>query len=195
MIENALHPGAAHCAIRAIGQNGGILDRDVDLIVEAIRDPAANLLRRRGTHIHQHIERMMNVVGPLLGSQLRLEFLPAPGSEAHRTISMPSHATSTPRRASSADSAGASSRMGVVLLMWIKILRTAAGRRSRHSGIPPAPLCARCPVSRARLDEIPSLTISSSVQTVPSTSTQAADCMARHTALSTALKPGAYTRS
>src|ERR1700721_2261486 len=106
VIENALHPGASHGSIRAIGQNGGILDRDVDLIVEAIRHPAANLLRRRGTGIHHHIEGMMNVVGPPLGSQLRLEFLPAPGSEAHRTISMPSHATSPPRRDSSADSAG-----------------------------------------------------------------------------------------
>jgi len=106
---------------------------------------------------------------------------------------MPSRATSTPRLDSSAHCGEFSSRMGLVLLMWIKILRVSRGRRSSHSSIPPGPLCGRWPMSRARFDETPRRIISSSVQNVPSTITQEAACMASQTASSMALKPGAYT--
>ena len=44
----------------------------------------------------------MDVIGAALAAQLRLELLAAPGGGAHRSISMPSRATSTPRRTSSA---------------------------------------------------------------------------------------------
>ena len=46
VIQNPLHPLAAHRAVRAVGEDRGILDRDVDLVVEAVRDPAPDLLRR-----------------------------------------------------------------------------------------------------------------------------------------------------
>ena len=70
--------------------------------------------------------------------------------------------------------------MGLVLLMWIKILRVLPGSRSSHSSMPPAPLCGRWPMSRARLRDTPSRIISSSVQNVPSTITQLAACIASH---------------
>src|SRR6266404_5688449 len=193
VVEYALHPRAAHRTVRAIGQNGGILERDVDLVIEAIRHPGADLRRGRRTGIHHHIEGMMDVVGTAQTPQLHFEFLSAPGGGAHSTISMPSRATSTPRRESSTASGELSSRMGLVLLIWIKILRVADGRRCSHSSIPPGPLCGRCPMSRARLDETPSRISSSSAQNVPSTSTLAEHCMARHNRSSMALKPGAYT--
>src|SRR5436190_17274855 len=47
-------------------------------------------------------------------------------------------------------------------------------------------------MSRARFFDTPSVISSSSVQHVPSTSTQAAAFMAAHTASSMAPKPGAY---
>jgi len=68
VIENALHPGSAHGAVRAIGENGGIFDRDIDLVVKAVGDPAANLHWRRGAGIQQHVERVVNVVGAPLGA-------------------------------------------------------------------------------------------------------------------------------
>ena len=81
MIENALYPRSTHGTVGAIRQDCGVLDWNTDLIVEAIRDPAANLRRRRRTGIHQHIEGMVDVVGTALGPQLRLEFFPAPGGK------------------------------------------------------------------------------------------------------------------
>ena len=44
VVEDALHPVAPHRAIRAVGEDRGVLDRDADLVVEAVRDPAADLL-------------------------------------------------------------------------------------------------------------------------------------------------------
>ena len=107
------------------------LMRDADLIVVAIRDPALDLLAARLAGIQQHVERMMDVVGGSLPPQLRLELLAAPGcgsARAHRAISMPSRATSTPRRSSSRASSEDSFRIGFVLLMWIKIFAHARGQ-------------------------------------------------------------------
>src|SRR5687767_1378298 len=104
VIENALHPAATYVAIGTVGENGRVLDRNVDLIVIAVRDPAANLFRIRLARIQHHVEGVMDVIGAALLTQQRGEFLFAPRGIGHSTISMPSHATSIPRRVSSARS-------------------------------------------------------------------------------------------
>src|SRR5437762_5499453 len=100
VIENPPHPLAAHGAILAVGEYGGVLPGNVDLVVEAIRDPAADLRRSRRARVQHHVERMVDVIASAALAQLPLEFLIAPGGTAHSSISRPSQATSTPRRAS-----------------------------------------------------------------------------------------------
>src|SRR5882757_2628177 len=193
VIENPLHPGSAHRAVGAIGKDGGVLDGDVDLVVEAIRNPTFDLIAAGAAGVEQHVEGVMDVVGLTLGAKLRFESITIPGGAAHKSISMPSHAISIPRRPTSMDCAEDWSRMGLVLLMWIRIFRVADGRRSSHSSMPPLPVCGRWPMSLADLRDKPRRIISSSVQNVPSTITHAADCMASQTRASIAPRPGAYS--
>src|SRR6185437_10337238 len=112
VIEDALHPMTALGAVVAVGQDRGVLEWNVHLVIETVRHPASDLLRPRAAAVQHHVEGMMNVIAPILGAQLTLELRPAPGSSAHSSISMPSQATSIPRRPSSARSAASSSRMG-----------------------------------------------------------------------------------
>ena len=152
VIEDSLHPAAAHRAVRAIREDRSVFDRDADLIVEAVRYPTANLLGRRLARVQHHVERMVDVIAAAESLQARLEVGTAPGRigcsvpyqlSIHSAISIPSHATSTPRRASSARGSDTSSRIGFVLLMWMSTLRVAGGRRSNHSSMPPGQLCGR----------------------------------------------------
>src|SRR3569833_3313236 len=193
VVENPLHPRPPHGTVGAVGQDGRIFDGNVDLIVEPIGHPAANLLRRGPSGIQHHVERMVNVIRPAFLTQPLLELLVAPGALAHSSISMPSHATSTPRCACSAACAESSSRMGLVLLMWIRTFRGVPGNFSNHSSMPPEPLCGKCPMSRACFFEAPNRIISSSVQNVPSTITTDADRIACQTRSSMAPSPVAYT--
>ena len=102
VIENALYPVAPHATVVAIGEDGGVLDGNADLVIEAVRHPAANLRRRGLARIQHHVERMVDVVGAAPLAQLLLEFRASPGRSRHSSISSPSHATWTPRRVSSA---------------------------------------------------------------------------------------------
>jgi hypothetical protein len=79
VVENAQHPAAACFAIRAIRQHGRILQRNIDLIIEAIGDPAANLFAGATAAIHLHIERMMDVIRGAFRAQLCFEFFAGPG--------------------------------------------------------------------------------------------------------------------
>ena len=95
------------------------------------------------------------------------------------------------RRSQAARSGEFSSRIGFVLLMWISTLRVLFGRRASQLNMPSSPLCARWPICEPRLAEMPSATISSSVQKVPSTITTSAVDIASHTAGSMRSSPGA----
>src|SRR5438046_6732250 len=81
VIENPPHPLAAHGAILAVGEYGGVLPRNVDLVVEAIRDPAADLRRSRRARVQHHVERMVDVIASAALAQLPLEFLIARSEE------------------------------------------------------------------------------------------------------------------
>ena len=61
-------------AIRAVGEDRRILQRDVDLVVEAVGHPALDLLAAGAPFVHGAMERMMNVVQRALGAQRLLEF-------------------------------------------------------------------------------------------------------------------------
>src|SRR6218665_802347 len=43
VVENAHHPFAPRCAVGAVRQDGRILERNVDLVVKAVRHPALYL--------------------------------------------------------------------------------------------------------------------------------------------------------
>src|SRR5581483_6416402 len=159
LVEDALDPQAAHLAVGTVGEDRAVLHRDIELVVEAIGDPSADLRGRQLALVHPDVERMVDVVARLLCAQLVLEFLPAPRPvvrlRAHSEISIPSKATSIPARSSSRRCAESSSRIGLVLLIWISTLR-ACGSFFSHESIPSSPDCARCPISSARLRPAPS---------------------------------------
>src|SRR5918994_3671967 len=90
MVENALHPVPAHCSVGAIRENGSILDGNVDLVIEAIRDPCANLLRPRTARIQHDIEGVMDMICGAFVAQLPFELFARPRTDGHSTISMPS---------------------------------------------------------------------------------------------------------
>ncbi len=105
VIEDALNPLAPGFAIRAVGEDRRILQRDVDLIVETIGHPALDLLAGSAPFVHGAMERVMDVIQRALGAQRLLEFGRCHGSLAHqnspvrtayKTMLMPSNATSMP---------------------------------------------------------------------------------------------------
>src|SRR6185369_3151038 len=101
-----------------------------DLVIVAIGDPGLQLLTAAFALVHHDLEGMMDVVADALGAQLCFEFLGRPRLQfvhfhflSPVSISIPSKASSMPARVSSARSGESSSRMGLVLLMWISTLR------------------------------------------------------------------------
>ncbi len=73
MVEQALDPLATDFPVRAVGQDRGVLERDVHLIVETIRDPALDLLASGTAFIHRHVVGVMDVVIRAFGTQGRFE--------------------------------------------------------------------------------------------------------------------------
>ena len=152
------------------------LQRNADLVVEAIGDPAANLLGVRCAGVQHHVERMMDVIRATLLAQLRLELFPTPGlAPAHSTISMPSYATSMPmaRKAAALRRILIENRIGVVDVDEHLARLSAAGDRATRS-CRPRPAGADVPCRAPASPTSPGRCISSSVQKVPSTSTQSA---------------------
>jgi hypothetical protein len=73
VVEDALDPLAADRALRAVGQNGGVLHRDRDLVVEAVRHPALQLFAGELALGHHHVEGVVDVVARALLAQQGLE--------------------------------------------------------------------------------------------------------------------------
>ncbi|MNY31959.1 hypothetical protein D3C86_1661460 [compost metagenome] len=74
MVENPLQPLPAHVAVRAVGQDGSVFQGDVDLVIEAIGDPALDLLAAGASGVHGLVEGMVDVVVGALGAQGGFEF-------------------------------------------------------------------------------------------------------------------------
>ena len=79
VVEEALNPEAPDIAVRAVGEDRGVLARDVDLVVEAVRHPAAEGLAVELSRVHPLVELVVDVVEALQRTQLALEFLAGPG--------------------------------------------------------------------------------------------------------------------
>ena len=74
VVEQTLDPLAANFAVRAVGQDRGIFEWDVDLVVEAVGNPALDLLAAGATFIHRHVIRVMDMVEGAFGPQGGFEF-------------------------------------------------------------------------------------------------------------------------
>src|SRR5262245_27196596 len=79
MIEDALHPFAAHVAVGAVRHDGGILLRNVDLVVITVCHPGTNLLGCAFAAVHCDVIGVMDMVVRAFGTQLLFEFFPSPG--------------------------------------------------------------------------------------------------------------------
>ena len=74
VVEQALDPLATDLAVRAVGQNRGVLQGNVHLIVEAVGDPALDLFAAGTAFVHRHMVRVMDMVEGALGAQGGFEF-------------------------------------------------------------------------------------------------------------------------
>ena len=149
VIQNPLQPEPAHTSVRAVGHDGGVFLGNLDLVVVPVGHPAADLFGRALPAVHGFMVRVVDVVVLALGAQGLLEIRPVHGGVGFgvhgcpdRSMCIPSQDTSMPWRVSSARSGESSFRIGLVLLMCIRILRWA-GMVSSTSIMPPGPLWAR----------------------------------------------------
>src|ERR1043166_9469254 len=78
VVEDALDPAPALVAIGHVGEDRGVLDRDADLVIEAVEDPTLHLRARAAAVVHCDVERVMDVVALALRAQLPFEFLSGP---------------------------------------------------------------------------------------------------------------------
>src|SRR6185503_13104309 len=101
VVDDPLDPLAAHLDLGAVGEDGRVLDRDALLVVEAVGDPALQLVARELARVHPHVERVQVVVARALRAQTLDEVVPGPGGRLaggcrravdHRSVSWPSYA-------------------------------------------------------------------------------------------------------
>src|SRR5881628_2891965 len=179
-----------HLTLGAARQNQGILDGNIDLIIEAVRHPQLQLGARQLAPVHPLVEGVEVVVAAL-------EHAAQPIHQAagrmrahlytHSSNSMASSPTRMPAASTRVRSAELRHRIGFVLLMWTRTRRFASSR-GRRSRLPPGPPTGRWPISRAVGASAPPPTArsSSSDQNVPSNKRGSAPPAARRTASSIA---------
>ena len=79
MVEDALNPLPSLFPIGHVRQDRGVFDRDRNLIVETVVDPALDLFACAETVVHRDVKGVVDVVAAFLRAQLLLEFLFGPG--------------------------------------------------------------------------------------------------------------------
>ena len=134
MVKDAQNPFTANLTVVAIGQNGRVLEGNGNLVIKPIGHPTALLRRIEFAFSHHHMKRMVDVVAGAFAAQQSFKFFCAPRGAGiserfvhcvvHRVISMPSNATSMPCAVKIWRCGLLSSKIGLVLLMWIKIFLT-----------------------------------------------------------------------
>ena len=83
-----MNPSPSHFAHWAVGENRGVFDRNVSLIIEPIRDPAAQRFRRKPAFVHRDVERMFIVITAHADRpQFFDKGFAVPKSSGHKTIS------------------------------------------------------------------------------------------------------------
>src|SRR6185437_8724195 len=173
VIDEALAPDAAQLAVAGPRDERGILAWDGALIAIAVERPGLHLPLVQPAAMQQPVKRVQVVVA--LGADATQRGIEPVGSEnlGHRVNSSPSCATVQPAANAAACSGESSSSAGLVLLIWMKILRSTA--RSRKAAIAPlSPAMLICPMRCPVLAPTPRRIISSSRHSVPSKNTSGA---------------------
>src|SRR3954467_15103816 len=84
VVDDALDPLAPDLDLGAVRQDRGVLQRDALLVVEAVRDPALQLLAPELAGVHAPVERVQIVVARALRAQAGDELV------GHSSTSSPS---------------------------------------------------------------------------------------------------------
>ncbi len=145
MIDEAPAPFAAQRRIVAARDQARVLDRDHRLVVVAIERPGLHLALGALAAVQQAVERMQAVIAPRADvAQRALRARPA-SEQVHSTISMPSSATSQPAASTLRRSGEPSIRIGLVLLMWMKMRRAVEpGERRERAVLRRRSACGPC---------------------------------------------------
>src|SRR6266516_3472578 len=185
VVDDSLDPLLAHLALGTAREDQRILDRDVDLIIEAVRHPELQLLAGQLAPVHPLVEGMQVVVAAFQHAAQPTD------QHAHSSNSIASSPTTMPAASTRARSAELRHRIGFVLLMCTRTTRFASSLGS-SSRLPPAPPTGRWPISRAVGASTPAAVSSSSDQKVPSNRSRSAPPPTRRTASSIAPAVGTY---
>src|SRR5215472_896341 len=172
VIDQAFAPRGAERGVIGAGEQGGVLARDVRLIVVAVEGPSLELAAAERAFVHQLMKRVLVVIALLAdgveaGDELFFGKWMAFLLVAHSVNSMPSEAISKPASRTARCSSEVASRMGLVLLMCTRTLR-AAESPGNCASRPSRPASGRWPISRAVFWPRPVERSSSSDQKVPS---------------------------
>src|SRR5271169_694508 len=122
VIDKTAAPLAAGRRIFAARDQVRILYRDHRLIVVPVQRPRLNLAFAARAAVQEPVERMQPMIAPRADvAQASFQLFWA--ERIQSTISIPSSATSNPAAATLRRSAEPSIRIGLVLLMWVKMRR------------------------------------------------------------------------
>src|SRR5215813_4516678 len=119
VVVEAAAPLAPQLLIIAARDQVGVLLRDLGLVVVAVERPGLHLPLGALAAVQEMVKRMAAVIAPradVAQARFQLGFTEQVG---HSTISCPSSATSQPWLVTWARSGEPSTRMGLVLLMWM----------------------------------------------------------------------------
>src|SRR3954468_16953943 len=79
-----MNPDPSHFAHWAVSKNRGVFHWNISLIIESIRDPTAQRLRRKLACVHRDMEWMFIVINAHADrAQFFNERFPIPGSSGH----------------------------------------------------------------------------------------------------------------
>src|SRR3954470_2652209 len=88
VVDDALDPAPALLPVGHVGEDRRVLDRNADLVVEAVQHPSLHLLSGAAAAVHGDVEGMVDVVAVSLRPQLLLELWFRPRIQS--SISIPS---------------------------------------------------------------------------------------------------------
>src|SRR6266446_872461 len=172
VVDEAAAPLAPHVAVKAARDQARILHRDHRLVVVAVERPRLDLALGAFAAMEQMMERVQAVVAPRPDvTQLGFQLVRSEQCR-HNSILIPSSATSKPAASTARRCGEPSIRIGLVLLMWIKIRRRP--RPASAAKVPSGPPTGMWPMRRPVFAPAPAAIISSSENSVPSNSTTSA---------------------
>src|SRR5690606_14264259 len=73
MVDDPLYPLAPRRRVITVGEDGGILERDIHLVIEAVGNPAPDLPGGGAPLVHGNMERRVDVGAPTLVTEGLLE--------------------------------------------------------------------------------------------------------------------------